>query len=327
MDVLDQNIAIMLEAKRGIDCEQAAMCGVVSRPNAIGFQYLDNGSSKFVKWRGKGKKFWIEPSGQKLQLWNLDSLRGASPEMIIICEGELDALSWRTVGAHHVVSVPNGAPAQPGEGEIIPTDDDAFAYLWDGDELIPELQSAKRIILATDGDKPGRILAQELAIRLGVERCWLVEYPDGCKDTNDVLVKHGHEAVSSLLETAKSMWETELISVSDIPKNPLSVAHSTGWTGLDKHLSITPPELMIVTGQPNAGKSQWAWALGCQMARIHDWKVAVIQFEDGIDRIRDTLTRYARSWAQQIADPAEFVRNRFLMPIPDNGTDERAPRS
>mgnify|MGYP001156703066 CR=1 FL=1 len=65
-------------------------------------------------------------------------------------------------------------------------------------ERVPE------IILATDGDKSGLILMEDLAMRLGKERCRWVKYPDGCKDLNDVFLKHGKEGVDSLLKD--SSW-------------------------------------------------------------------------------------------------------------------------
>lgn len=38
------------------------------------------------------------------------------------------------------------------------------------------LEDAKKIILATDSDEPGRALAEELARRLGKGRCWKLDW-------------------------------------------------------------------------------------------------------------------------------------------------------
>lgn len=49
-----------------------------------------------------------------------------------------------------------------------------------GDVLFPSVELMKgkfKIILATDNDKPGRELAEELARRLGKDRCWFVQWP------------------------------------------------------------------------------------------------------------------------------------------------------
>jgi len=126
-----------LEAERKIPCELAAEMGVVSKGRNLAFQYRRDCVPLFSKVRqeiAKGgassKTYWIEPKGAELFLWNEDSIRepqaGAS---LIITEGEIDALSFLSIGEGHVVSVPNGAPSRPGEGNIHPTDDRPFAYL------------------------------------------------------------------------------------------------------------------------------------------------------------------------------------------------------
>ena len=86
-------------------------------------------------------RFWIEPRGAELSLWNLDSLSEApgKGETLIFAEGEPDALSWLQAGAPYVVSVPNGAPERAGEGDVTPGNDRQFAYLWTGSKLHPDL--------------------------------------------------------------------------------------------------------------------------------------------------------------------------------------------
>ena len=50
----------------------------------------------------------------------------------------------------------------------------SFRYLWSGNQLKPELRVFKKIILANDGESPGRIVHDVLAVRLGSTRCWYV---------------------------------------------------------------------------------------------------------------------------------------------------------
>ncbi|KAM7262519.1 hypothetical protein ACFE04_000202 [Oxalis oulophora] len=75
-----------------------------------------------------------------------------------------------------IVSVPDGAPAS-----VNPKD-------------LPPHTQASRIILAIDGDAAGQALAEELARRLGKERCWRVKWPkknddEHCKDANEKFVQ------------------------------------------------------------------------------------------------------------------------------------------
>lgn len=82
-----------------------------------------------------------------------------------------------------------------------------------------ELDQATRILLATDNDEPGQALAEELARRLGRERCWRVRFPSGDpelaqplseapppgfrKDANDVLLNDGAGALHALIQAAE----------------------------------------------------------------------------------------------------------------------------
>jgi twinkle protein len=282
--------------ERGVPCELAAKMGLFSKGNALAFPYeATDGSTLFVKWRGPDKRFWIEPPGQKLEPWLLPQAQATASDTLIWTEGEIDALSILAAGGSPVVSVPNGAPAKPGEGDILPTADSAFAYLWQGGRRRPEIARYRRHILATDGDGPGCVLRDELAVRLGREACWFVTYPAGCKDANDVLRKHGREGVLRLIATALPMVPDQLVPFSAIPRSS-GVSLSSGWGALDQHFMICIPEVCVVSGPPNHGKSQWTLALGANLARVHGLRVAILQFEDDVDRHRDDLARYARAW-------------------------------
>jgi len=142
-------------------------------------------------------------------------------------------------------------------------------------------------------------LRDELSVRLGPNRCWFVTYPDGCKDANEVLVRHGPTRLQEIIASAKPMVPNRLVPFSEIPVRAELPRYSTGWSGLDQHLMIVPPELMIITGTPGAGKSQWALALVSNLARIHKLPCTILQFEDKPDRNRRDLLAYANSWERQ----------------------------
>jgi twinkle protein len=293
-----------LEAERKIPCEIAARYGVVSHGRHLAFEYRQNGKKvSFLKVRREiltpegesTKTFHIEPKGAALCLWNeADLSEPSSPDApLIITEGEFDALSFLAAGATHVVSVPNGAAGQPSKAVFV-EDDKQFAYLWDGNQLKPGLQRFTKIILATDDDKPGVILRDELARRLGRTRCWWVNYPPGCKDANAVLREHGAEGLMDMIADARPIVASRLVRFSDIPEQANRTAYSSGWGEMDKHFKIVPPELCVITGVPNAGKSEFARVLGANLAFVHNLKGAILQFEDSVERNRKDLNRYYR---------------------------------
>jgi twinkle protein len=55
---------------------------------------------------------------------------------------------------------------------------------------------------------------------------------------------------------------------------------STGWASLDQFITIRPGELTVVTGVPNAGKSEFIDALMVNIAVAYGWKFAVCSFEN-----------------------------------------------
>ncbi|KAJ9691343.1 hypothetical protein PVL29_013500 [Vitis rotundifolia] len=171
--------------------------------SVIAFTYRQNGLLVGCKYRSMGKRFWQEKGTEKI-LYGLDDIQEANE--IIIVEGEVDKLSVEEAGFCNCVSVPGGAPQKVSAKELPSLDKDtAYHYLWNCKEY---LDKASRIILATDGDSPGRALAEELARRLGKERCWRVSWPkkedSSCfKDANEVLKNLGPDALREVIENAE----------------------------------------------------------------------------------------------------------------------------
>ena len=170
------------------------------------------------------------------------------------------------------------------------------------------LATAKKIILSTDGDRPGKVLREELAIRLDRNRCWYVTYPQGCKDANDVLQKFGKDRGADILmdmiAEARPMVPSRLVKFSDIPVTKREAVVS-GWPELNPHLRIVRPEFMVITGPPGDGKSQFGIALCCNLAHHHNWPGAIIQFEDDVERNREDLIRY---WCGKQGIPLSLER-------------------
>jgi twinkle protein len=149
-----------------------------------------------------------------------------------------------------------------------------------------QLTRLERIILAGDDDLPGRVLQEELARRLGKERCWRVRWPDGgdapCKDANQVLQIHGPQVLAECIANAEPYPIAGLHRVDDFAADALELyrdgrrrGRSTGWTAIDELMTIREGELSIVTGIPNSGKSEFVDALMVNLAKQFGWRFAV----------------------------------------------------
>ncbi|XP_052487708.1 primase homolog protein isoform X2 [Gossypium raimondii] len=170
---------------------------------AIAFTYWRKGELVNCKYRDLAKRFWQEKNTEKI-LYGLDDIADASD--IIIVEGEMDKLAMEEAGFRNCVSVPAGAPPSVSKKEVPAEEQDTkYQYLWNCKEYF---KKASRIILATDGDLPGQALAEELARRLGRERCWRVKWPKKndvghFKDANEVLMYLGPSVLKDIIDNAE----------------------------------------------------------------------------------------------------------------------------
>ncbi|KAM7505753.1 hypothetical protein LguiB_004657 [Lonicera macranthoides] len=192
--------------------QRNAVMQISAEKNVIAFTYRRNGELVNCKYRSiVNKRFWQEKGAEKI-LYGLDNIKEA--DEIIIVEGEIDKLSMEQAGLVNCVSVPDGAPQKVSIKELPPLEKDTgFQYLWNCRSY---LDKASRIILATDGDVPGQVLAEELARRLGRERCRLVSWPkkdesSRFKDANEVLQNLGADALRDIVGKAQLYQNQNLI--------------------------------------------------------------------------------------------------------------------
>ncbi|KAL6779279.1 CGLD17 [Auxenochlorella protothecoides x Auxenochlorella symbiontica] len=167
--------------RNGVAAETLHVPGGAGEAAVIAFPYHRAGRLVNVKYRTLDKRFWQVRGAEKV-LYGLDQLvfDGPAGGDVVIVEGEMDKLAMESAGLGNVVSVPDGAPARVRDGDLPPAEDDTkFSYLWNCKQY---LDQAQRVIVATDNDAPGEALAEELARRLGRERCWRVRWPVARED-------------------------------------------------------------------------------------------------------------------------------------------------
>jgi twinkle protein len=234
------------------------------------FNYLRDGNLINIKFRGPQKSFKLAKYGE-LIFYNLDAIKGE--RTCVIVEGEIDCLSMYEAGIYNVVSVPNGAGAGNMRLEYL---DNCYEYFV----------NMEKIVLAVDNDEPGRRLREELCRRLGTERCYQVEYPEGCKDANDVL-KLGKSVLADVVESARQ-WPIEGIvtgedynpDVLEFYENGYPKGLKTHIPGFDEFLTFYPGQLTIITGIPGSGKSEYVDYIMTSLTKFHGWSFGVCSFEN-----------------------------------------------
>lgn len=331
-------------AKRGISKEVAdnarlfAADKFFSRLNktsdAIGFPYFRNGALVAVKYRSFPEKDFTQESGGAHDFFGIDNIVPGKP--IIIVEGEIDALTLTQAGIENAISVPGGAPVKVADGKVSPSEDKKFAFVWNAREV---LEQAPYVILATDQDAPGQALAEELARRIGKDKCRVAKFE--AKDLNEIFNDPSRDDptrdIQAILDGASpypisglSEAATYFDRLNDLWTKGTGKGFSTGYASLDTIYTVAPGQLTVVTGYPSSGKSNFIDQLMVNLAEKEDWKFAVCSFENQpeihIARLMEIYSRRKffegtnRMQDHEMKDAFKFVQDHFLF-IDSNGEE------
>jgi twinkle protein len=243
----------------------------------ISFNYFIGDMCVNSKMRSLDKQFLQTKNGFRT-VYKLNDLQGR--KTCIICEGEMDALSFEAAGILNAVSVPDGA-INPDALRV----ESKMAFL---ENCIDSLEDMEEIVLACDNDAPGQRLTDELSRRLGRERCKVVKYPNGCKDANDVLLQYGAQALFECVAKAEPYPLEGVIQITDAIDKLIEIkttgfpdgATTNEFLQFDNIFKFYPGQLTIVTGIPSHGKSGFIDNLLVTLARNHGWKSAVFSPEN-----------------------------------------------
>ena len=248
------------------------------RRKAVGFPYRMGGDVVAVKWRSADDDKLFSQQGVCDQLWNLESLDETKP--LLICEGEIDALTWLALDDidANIVSVPNGAPAKVQEDR----DGKKFNYLWSARDALAKVD---RIYISPDNDEPGANLVKEITTRVGKGKCWIIDL-EGYKDANEAMAVRGGDWLKEKFISAQPIPLQGLYDSShylekfhDLYDNGRAIGVSSGFVSLDAHFRISPGMVSVVTGLPGHGKSDWLDSCCISLAKNHGWSTIYCSFE------------------------------------------------
>ena len=238
--------------------------------SAICFPYYKNGEVVNVKYRDAKKNFRQEKNAEKV-VFNFDRVQNS--DVIIITEGEIDVLSFAEAGIDYACSVPDGAPPPNAKNY-----ESKFEYL---ESLEPSLKKATSVVLAVDNDEPGKKLEEELARRIGMEKCYRVTWPAKCKDANDVLKNFGVSKLKECLARAEPYPVSGLITIPaampdvlELYKEGMQPGLSTGWLKVDEIYRVRLGQVTVVTGIPGHGKSEFVDHLIVNVSEKHNLPAA-----------------------------------------------------
>ena len=216
--------------------------------STVVYPYMRDGKLAHLKYRSvREKKFWSSTGTEKL----LFGWQALEPSVRAVClvEGEQDCLALSEYG-FQALSIPFGA----GKGDK----QDWIENEW------PHLERFDTIYLAIDVDGPGMQTVQELAERLGRERCRVVRLPR--KDANACLME-GVEKTEILkaVKEAKTLDPEELRNALEFrdavvdrfhPKDRARQGFLFPWFSLSDSFLAEWGATTVIAGYSGHGKSE-----------------------------------------------------------------------
>jgi len=321
------------------------------KQNCVCFPYLRDGEIINIKFRTGDKNFKMV-KGAELILYNLQSVD--EKKYCIITEGEIDCMSCYESGfgvAPEVdtetgeiknekfskwcsLSVPNGASMG----------NQKLDYL---DNCSEWLMGIEEFVIATDADKAGEELKQELIRRLGVERCRVINYPieqcveleNGlkrrCKDLNEVLMHLGKDVVINVINNSEAIPVDGIYYVEDIFDSMLqnfkigiNLAPKTYFGEMDDYFRWKKGEINLFVGWANHGKTTLVLQMMLTKSVYDGWTWAIFSPENypATDFYDDLIEMYVGKWLDKMSEEeyieaAYFIDKHIFYVYPDDGHD------
>lgn len=199
-------------------------------------------NAKFIKGETKGNKEWCESNCMPI-LFGMNHCDVDKSKTLVLTEGQMDSLSLSEAGIENAVSVPFGV--------------NGFTWIphcWDF------VKQFEKIIVFGDFEKGKITLVDDIARRFKIQVLKIREQDyKGCKDANEILQKHGKDALKFAVEHAQELPMNKVIDLSEVkPIDVFAIEKlRTGIKNLDSLLYGGLPfgGVVLVTGKAGEGKS------------------------------------------------------------------------
>jgi twinkle protein len=228
------------------------------------------------------EKTFRRRTGAKSVLFNHDTLVDADEP--VVCEAELDAISFFEAGVRNVGSLTCGA------GSFLP-------------EWYDVLAEKERVTLVLDADYDGQKGARDIARRVGFDKCWNVLLPE--HDANKVLTEQGGHVLAASLDDAEQFEVDGVISAADVAhrcrhreaNEETDQGIITPWPEVNGLLPIgglQPGDLVTLSAKVKTGKTSWAQQFASHVAAQGD-PILFYCLEMSVDRLTQKLIGHLRS--------------------------------
>jgi twinkle protein len=222
------------------------------------------------KLRTKDKEFSITGSASKMGLFGSQLARRGG-KMIVLCEGEIDAMSIsQSLGnTWPVLSLPNGSQ------NLAPVKD-----------ALEFLESYDKVVLCFDNDEPGHTATEAVLSLLSPGKAYVTDLGEH-KDANELL-RQDPQTLRNAIWDAREYRPDGVVNLSEIKERvsaPITMGIPYPWEGLNKYLfGYRPQELITWTAGTGVGKTAVVSELVYDMVVNQGKKVGLIYLEEGVVR-------------------------------------------
>jgi twinkle protein len=294
----------------------------------IGFPYRTPGE-KYpvnVKWRRIDQKQFRQEKDALHVLYNAPLWQ--NDKELIICEGEMDVLSFNEAGFWNATTLSDGAINENDKSV-----DGKLKSLYNSFQWI---EGKEKFYLCLDNDAPGRRLREELIKKLGDEKCLTIDLPNEYKDINEVLQKEGIEAVKKLVANAKPVPVSGIFYVADIAPvmldnfdNGIRMGERTHMGDLDSIFRWKKGAVNLWTGYANTGKTIFFLQCALTKSILDGWKWCVFSPENypACDFYDDIIEMYVgknvtdlygnKMNRNEYIEAMDFINRHFIFVYPE----------
>lgn len=258
--------------------ESHVISGMVHGNPAVGFPYRSQIGTA-IKWRTVRQKSFMQTGACRDFFLMETHVEG---NRLLICEGELDALAWKSVDLPAditVLSIPNGAPSKESRGDL---NDLKYRYLVEARDII---EAAPAVYLNFDADAPGRLMEKEFLRRVTNPNCMVIGLGD-FKDAAECLKEEGTTSLRNHFEVASRPPLRGVHRASEYMDEILhryehgdEDAPSTGLASVDYLTSFPLGMVTVLTGYPGSGKSNFIDQIVVNMGLHHGWRSLMVNME------------------------------------------------
>lgn len=243
----------------------------------IHFNYFKNGEIVATKLRSGDKCFRQAKAGCEQIAFNLDAIKDTMD--VYIVEGELDALSLVEIGYTQVISVPDGGSDKQ--------------MHWLVDYYEEYFADKKTIYICSDNDAVGSDLCRELQKHFDIANTVIItDYGTDpktgkpLKDANDCLMYCGPDTLRKKLSEGRTVrpegdadMERLGLDLDDLYANGLPKGVEIGFHNLNQLVRLEKTRLVIITGTPGSGKSQFIDQIAVKLNVNHGWRFSMFSPE------------------------------------------------